>query len=394
MFKTTKSFFAIAILSLSFLVISCGGSGNTNNKDKKDTTKVAKKDSVKINKKYTDIAKFISGMAVDKNSELWDLSQLAGFKSYSKSSDSSWAKLDKKRLSKMSGWADSEIVDLNKDLKTLFYPFSGPDFLNVHTFFPKAKKYIMFGLEPVGNVPDLKKIPKEKLNKYYDALNYSITDVLNYSFFKTIEMSKELNSELINGTLPIILLFVARTGHEIVDIKPTMINNDGKIVYIDAFKNLKAQASFNYGAEITFIDKGDTVQRKIYYFSADVGDAGLKTNVNFTKFLEKIDSNVVTMVKSASYLMHKSYFSTIRNEVLTKSKAFFQDDSGIPYNMIDKTKWNVQLYGVYTTPIDLFANYFEKDLKEAYTKGKPKAINFQYGYGAHCGLLVARKKGK
>ena len=31
-------------------------------------------------------------------------------------------------------------------------------------------------------------------------------------------------------------------------------------------------------------------------------------------------------------------------------------------------------------------------LKDAYAKAKPKPLNFQYGYGAHCGLLLAKKK--
>lgn len=387
-----KSIFTIFVLASAMIIASCGGSGKKDTKDSKDTIKTIKKDSVKINKKYTDIAKFISGMPVDEKSELYSLSQLASFKSYSASSDSSWAKLEKRRLSKMRTWADSEIVDLNKNLNTLFYPFSGPDFLHASTFFPKSKKVIMFGLEPVGNIPDLTKVPKEKLSSYFSALNNSIEDALNLSFFKTIDMSKEFNSELISGSLPVILLFVARTGHEIVDIKPTEINKDGKMVYIDKFLNLKSEASYNKGAEITYVDKGDTVIRKIYYFSANVADGGLKTNPNCTKYFENLDNNVVTMIKSASYLMHNTYFSIIRDAILSKSKAFFQDDSGISYKYIDKTKWNIQLYGVYNGPIQMFANRFEKDLKEAYTKEKVKPLTFQYGYGAHCGLLVARKK--
>ena len=161
-----KSFFSIIILSIAIIIASCGGSGNKNTKDQKDTVKTVKKDTFKINKKYTDIAKFIAGMKVDEKSDLYELSKDKNFISYSVSSDSSWAKLDRKRLSRMRTWAESEIADMNKDIKTLFYPFSGPDFLHAHTFFPKAKKYIMFGLEPVGNIPDMKKLPKEKLAKF------------------------------------------------------------------------------------------------------------------------------------------------------------------------------------------------------------------------------------
>ena len=386
-----KSFFGIAILSVAFIVASCGGSGNKN-KDKKDSVKTVKKDTVKINKAYTDLAKFISGMAVDSKSDLFELTKDANFKNFSSANDSTWAKLDRRRLSKMRKWSDTVLTDLNKDLKTLFYPFSGPDYLHACTFFPNAKKYIMFGLEPVGNIPDVKKLSKDKLPLFFNAINKSIGDVLNLTFFQTKEMSKELNTELVSGALPIILLFVARTGHEIVDIKPTEIDKDGKIVHIDSFKNLRADASYNKGAEITYVNKGDTVVRKIYYFSADVSDDGLKKNLNCAKYFETLENNVVTMVKSASYLMHNDYFSSVRNTVLTKSKALLQDDSGISFKFIDETKWDVQLFGMYTGPIPLFAKKFEKDLKDAYAKAKPKPLNFQYGYGAHCGLLLAKKK--
>ena len=98
------------------------------------------------------------------------------------------------------------------------------------------------------------------------------------------------------------------------------------------------------------------------------------------------------MVKSASYLMHEADFSYVRNAVLSKSKAILQDDSGISYKFFDKTKWDIQLYGVYNGPIPLFAKRYEKDLKEAFTKGNVKPITFQYGYGSHCALLIARKK--
>ncbi len=390
MFK--KSIYGVIILFIAFVIASCNGSGSKDNKDNRDTVKTVKKDTVKINKAYTDIAKFISGMKVDEKSDLYELSQSESFRSYSKSFDSSWSKLEKKRLSKMRTWAEAGLVDLNKNIKTLFYPFSGPDFLYAQTFFPNTKKIIMFGLEPVGNIPDMKNIPKEKLNKFFGALNYSIEDALSLSFFKTMDMGKELNSDLINGSLPIILLFVARTGHDIVDIKPTEIDKDGKMVYIDSFKNLKGEASYNKGAEITYVDKEDTVLRKLVYFSANVADGGLGINLNCKKYLENIENGVTTMIKSASYLMHNSYFSVVRNAVLDKSVAFLQDDSGLAYKYIDKTKWNIKLYGVYNCPIPMFSNRFEQDLKEAYNTEKINPIYFQYGYGASCGLLVARKK--
>lgn len=389
-----KIFFGIVIIFLAGTIVSCGGTGKDKTSDQKDTIKIVKKDTVKINKQYTDIAKFISGMAVDSTSELYKLSQTESFKTYSAQTDTSWAKLKRGRLAKMSKWSEEELPDLNKDLKTLFYPFSGPDFMHVHYFFPKAKRYIMFGLEPVGSIPDVKSMTNETLTPFFSSLNTSIQDAVSMSFFKTLDMSKELNLTQIPGITPVLMLFIARTGHEIVDIKPWEFSSDGKITFIEKFTNLKSKESYDKGVEISFVETGDTIIQKICYFSADVSDAGLKEDAKATAYFENLDSNVVTMIKSASYLMHNDYFSTIRNYVLNKSKAFFQDDSGIPYRCIEQKKWNISLYGVYNGPIQLFAGKYEKDLKEAYTTGKDKVkpLEFHYGYGTTCALLVARKK--
>lgn len=35
------------------------------------------------------------------------------------------------------------------------YMFSGPDFLYATSFFPNASTYVLAGLEPVGEIPDL-----------------------------------------------------------------------------------------------------------------------------------------------------------------------------------------------------------------------------------------------
>ena len=37
----------------------------------------------------------------------------------------------------------------------MLYMFSGPDFLYATSFFPNAATYVLAGLEPVGQIPDL-----------------------------------------------------------------------------------------------------------------------------------------------------------------------------------------------------------------------------------------------
>jgi hypothetical protein len=108
-------------------------------------------------------------------------------------------------------------------------------------------------------------------------------------------------------------------------------------------------------------------------------------------FLEQLQPGSITYVKSASYLMHKNYFSNIRSLILEKSAAVVQDDSAIPYRYFDKEAWDIRLYGTYAAPIELFKVHLEKDLKEAYARDSKK-LGFRLGYANQSNMLVARKK--
>lgn len=89
--------------------------------------------------------------------------------------------------------------------------------------------------------------------------------------------------------------------------------------------------------------------------------------------------------------MHKSYFSVIRNTVLNKSKLILQDASGIAYKYYNPAKWNISLYGTYVKPIEMFKDFYEPDLQEAFAKSS-KPIGFRYGYDKKSSLLLARLK--
>jgi hypothetical protein len=384
-----------AMLTISFAT-SCQ---NQSTKDKpvetKDTvkTKEVKKDTIAVDKVNNDIARFIAGMPVDSKSELNTLAQTTQWKNYGTKLDSAWSKFNKKTIEKLTAWSEVELADIHKNNKTLFYPFSGPDFLHAYAIFPKVTKMMLFGLEPVGSVPDMKKFTKENMTSYFSALDKSIEDALNLNFFKTKNMKVDMNNANVDGTLPILLLFVARAGNQIAEIKPLEIGADGKIVYIDKFKKCNLNDKYNKGVEITFIDSKDGSKKLLYYFCAEISDGGLGNNKACKTFFQNLDSNVVSYLKSASYLMHKSYFSTIRNTILTKSSAFLQDDSGIGFHYIDSKKFDIQLYGSYTRPIPLFDEMYEQDLRDAYTKSKTvKTLNFKIGYNAKTNLLLARKK--
>jgi hypothetical protein len=91
--------------------------------------------------------------------------------------------------------------------------------------------------------------------------------------------------------------------------------------------------------------------------------------------------NPVTYLKAASYLMYNSYFSTIRNLILSQSTSLLQDDSGIPVKYFEQQKWNFKFYGNYTKPIDLFNKQYQPELRKIYTSDrKIKPLDFGIGY--------------
>jgi hypothetical protein len=105
--------------------------------------------------------------------------------------------------------------------------------------------------------------------------------------------------------------------------------------------------------------------------------------------------NVVSFFKAASYLMYKDYFSDITNVVLGQSKIILQDDSGMPLATMQQGGFQAEVLGEYTKTINLFSNYFQKDMRAEYEAKKPAKLPFTIGYNAEfgeCNLQLGTKK--
>lgn len=341
--------------------------------------------------RFNDIARYIAGMKISAGSGLYSLTKNAIWINYASVTGGTWKHFSATKIKKITGWAQAEIPDLSRDCRTLFYPFSGPDFLYAHSFFPYADTYILVGLEPVGCAPEPEKLQGAKLGPFFKMLDLSISDALTLSFFRTNDMAEEINHKLITGTTPVLMLFLARTGNHIADMRFIDLTDNGTIVYRDAGPGSKGYKHVPRGVAFAFQGRGDTHMRNLIYISADISDKGLERRGNVRAFLQHLQPGSITYVKSASYLMHKNYFSNIRSLILEKSAAVVQDDSAIPYRFFDKDAWDIRLYGTYSAPIELFKVHLEKDLKEAYAQDSKK-LGFRLGYANQSNMLVARKK--
>ena len=222
---------------------------------------------------------------------------------------------------------------------TVYYMFSGPDFLYARSFFPSASTYILCGMEPIGAVADVSKMAPENVSSDLSNVRHSIDTMLTTHYFITKDMRVDLTRGYIAGTLPLLFVFLEKSG--------CTVNNV-------SFSGPSVQIDFHSPS-----GKSQT----LYYFRTDLSNGG--GNSSFFAFCKRHGPGT-SLLKAASYLMHGEGFSTVRNFLLANSSLIVQDDSGIPYHAFDQRRWDVRLFGVYDGPIGLFSSNYQADLAKAY----------------------------
>ncbi len=390
----------VVSLSVVLFFSSCKSSADKEKKNEKDSIvemlKKPKVDLKKYNRIYNDMSRLLAGLPQEEGSTLKGYDSLRACKEYSKSIGEFFAKVKGKNFAKMEKFRDAEMKDVIKDSMTVFYPFSGPDFLHVATLFPGARTTVMFGLEPVGNIPNIKGASENEMTELFKALRTSIDSLAPLGYFMTNDMRTDFRriGEL-NGTLPVMAIFMQHSGYRVLDVRRMPIDENGKLVdSIPGFKDKNPQDDFVTCGVIEYMKPEEDFTRKLYYISQDVDDAHLNKVPQFMKFVTSFQYDVAFM-KAASYLC--SWMKTVRETVLSQSKAVVQDDSGIPVKYFDNDHWTKRFYGRYARTLKVFEKaFFQKDLKEIYDTTKMiKPINFAFGYGVRINqsnLMIAKKK--
>ncbi len=317
-----------------------------------------------------DVARFLAGLPPSENSPLAGPTRERTWQRHAASMDSAWANIETRQLARIRAWSASE---LTAPSDVLYYFFSGPDFLYADAFFPSATTYVMAALEPSGSLPAIGRHRSERLGHGLAQLRSSLNSVLNFSFFRTREMRTTLSANTFSGTLPILYIFLARTGKTIDEVTFHDINEDGTLVA--AGEGLPKGAA--NVAKVLFRGS-DGKQRTIYYVQTDLSNGGWRRS-GFKAFCEKLEPGDA-LVKSASYLMHSNAFTEVRTHLLERSKRLLQDDSGVPITFFKGDEWQLRPYGRYLGPIAVFPDNYQQRLAELFRGGKPPGIDFGIGY--------------
>ncbi|MEH2518541.1 hypothetical protein V1279_004114 [Bradyrhizobium sp. AZCC 1610] len=315
-----------------------------------------------------DTAKFLAGMMPSAESPLAPLTKDPAWQRHAKFFDTAFEKLEQRQISRIRAWADTNLA---APRPTMFYMFSGPDFLYANAFYSKASTYVLSALEPVGSVPDLSRLPRGGIASALYNVERSLGSILSFSFFITKQMKTDLQAGQISGTLPILYVFLARSGMTVKSVSPISLDDKGAAYFAGENPGPNAVR----GVRIIF-SGSDGQEKTLYYFSTDLSNSGVKASgfLNFCATLAPGNS----LIKSASYLLHSGNFTTVRDFLLNNSATIIQDDSGIPLAYYSTKKWRLFPFGRYLGPIDEFAGRYQESYAALFRRAQP--LDFGIGY--------------
>jgi hypothetical protein len=326
-----------------------------------------------------DTARFLAGLQPSEGSPLMPLTKDASWQRHARFFDNAFAQLEQRQIAKVRAWSETNLA---APKPTVFYFFSGPDFLYANAFYSQANTYVMAALEPPGSVPDLTKMSRGNVDSAMSNIEHSLSTILNFSFFITKHMKTDLHVGQISGALPLLFVFMERSGKSIREVTPITLDPDGKVVTGDGEG---AKANTPRGVRILFTGK-EGGEKTLYYFSTDLSNTGVKSS-GFLKFCETLAPGN-SLIKSASYLLHSGSFTTTRDFLLTNSATIIQDDSGIPLGDYGSKKWRFFPFGHYAGPISEFPGRYQQSYAELFRRAQPMDFGIGYRWRTHDSNLL------
>lgn len=333
--------------------------------------------------RLTDMAKILAGMNVSSLSKLTKFTASESWQQHRQFLNDAWLQLETQRLKPMKSWQQRELSALNDLEPTVFYPFSNANFLDAYTLFPQGKVFILIGIDPVGKIPNLSQLNRQKFAEELRHITSNLTEILALDYFRpsqTINLFKQEASTAL-------YVFLARTNNRIYDLDYISLNERAEIS--------SPQSGKISGVRITFAPEGDTERKVIYYFYSKLSNDALAENPELIAFINKYERKI-TYLNAAAYLTHFDSFSQIREAILAKSNYLLQDDSGLPITTLKSNQWDLNFYGNYTQPIAPFGDRYQSQLWQVYNSEKNiQPLNFATGYqleAKNSNLILARSK--
>ncbi len=282
----------------------------------------------------------------------------------------------------MANWACNEIESTPGE--TIFYPFSGPDLSSVNQFYPQAGRYIMVAMQRAGLPPSLDRQPVAELKRTLSAYRARWRFFARTGFFRTNDLDDFASrNEVTVSVTSQLMAFAVRLGYDVEAVEPVQISADGKDL-VRVTENVNDLGAWN-SVRLTLLKNGHRVI--LDYVRIDLSDSQLNKYPATRAFVEKAVANRM-LVKAASHLLQKHYFSILRDAILAHAPSVVQDETGIEYAKLAAV-FNTRLYGKFVKPHNLFQTNPQESLTQAYQNTRDiKPLTFRMGYDKSAGSAV------
>lgn len=286
------------------------------------------------------------------------------------------AHYDNKSGNAMAKWAKENV--LQSPGETVFYPFSGPDFITVHRLYPDADRYVLVAVQDGGPPPDIDQIPPHDHKSLFHIYERVFESFARRGFFLTSALGTGFGSGNIpHGITGVLMAFAETEGYQVVDVTPMKIKTDGSDLELNPAPKRDALTWANVRLSLRRRSDGKPVI--IDYANINLENLALQNAPEKKKWLESVAGQRV-FLKAASHLPQQASFSVIRDVILNHATSILQDETGIAYkNLIQK--YDVDLYGDFKHVNTLFSNAPQTGLQQAYaTRKDVKPLPFSVGY--------------
>jgi hypothetical protein len=286
--------------------------------------------------------------------------------------EKAWQSYEKSIGVPLRKWAAEELAP--KKGGTVFYPFSGPDFVSVAQMFPEADRYIMVAIQPAGPIVDPSAMSAGAFSSFKSKFNAEWSKFGYLGFFRTIDLNENTASTSARLTAtPVMMAFAARLGFTVKSVDALRINKEKS-----EFEPVEATPETRWNSVRLNLSK-DSREVSVDYLMIDLSDSYLANNQAELDVLKTAAKNP-TLLKAASHLLPKPYFSKMRTAIVENTPLLVQDETGLEYPDLKKIG-EVKLYGKFTKVLELFNQDSQRELAKAYAAANQTSpLPFAYSY--------------
>jgi len=291
-------------------------------------------------------------------------------KAFQQRTSQAWANYDRRVGQPLAAWSKREVAYWGRS--TVFYPFSGPDFVTVAQVFPGAERYVLVAIQRARQPAQLESMNAEQRAAFEKKLGGAWEKFGKLGYFRTLDLNDDQREGAGGvGTTTILMAFAARLGYDVSAVTPLRFNPD-KGEWEAAGSETRTGS-----VRLSLVQDGRRVT--LDYISLDLSDSALKAAEAKLDWVRRMAAQPV-LLKAASHLLQQPNFTVLRDALVANAPMVVQDETGLDYRDLRKIG-PVRLYGKFTQTHRLFTTTAQPELAAAYRAEKaPRELPFAFSY--------------